>query len=61
MPSSADFVRGFGCALASIWKCQHDGQLVRQLLKENGFTLDTFRNVGMLETDWAALCVAVRK
>jgi hypothetical protein len=55
------FLRGFGCALASIWHCQHDGQLVRQLLKENGLSLEVFRDVGLLEADYAAICAAVRQ
>jgi hypothetical protein len=55
------FMRGFGTALASIWKCQHDGQMVRQLLKENNFTLGSFHDVGLLETDLAAIRQAVHR
>ena len=54
------FMRGFGTALASIWRCQHEGQMVRQLIKQNGFTLASFRGIGMLDTDLAAIRKAVR-
>lgn len=62
-PSTVDtaFMRGFGCALASIWRCQHDGQMVRMLLKENGFTLESFRDVGMSGGDYDAICQAVKR
>jgi hypothetical protein len=57
----ATFMRGFGCALASIWRVQHDGQLVQMLLKENGFALESFRDVGLLDGDYAAICQAVKR
>jgi hypothetical protein len=53
------FMRGFGVALASIWRCHHDGQMVRQLIKQNNFTLASFRGVGMLAADYAAIRKAV--
>lgn len=49
------FMRGFGTALASIWRCQHDGQMVRQLIRQNNFTLASFRDVGLLPADYAAI------
>ena len=55
------FMRGFGIALASIWSCHHDGQMVRCLIKQNGFTLSSFRDVDMLDGDYAAICAAVRQ
>lgn len=60
-PDDAAFMRGFGVALAAIWHCQHDAQLVRMLLKENSFTLDSFRGVDLLEGDFEAIQQAVRR
>ena len=57
----AAFMRGFGIALASIWRCHHDGQMVRHLIRQNNFTLSSFRGVGMLDTDLAAIRRAVRR
>lgn len=54
----AAFLRGFGCALASIWRCHHDSQMVECLLKENSLKLDDFRNVELLDGDWNAICQA---
>ena len=54
------FMRGFGAALASIWHCHHDGQMVRHLIQQNNFTLASFRGVGMLDADLAAIRRAVR-
>ena len=52
------FMRGFGVALASIWHCQHDGQLVRMLLKTNGLTLEEFQGIGLMDSDYEAICRA---
>jgi hypothetical protein len=57
----AAFMRGFGIALATIWRCHHDGQMVRHLIKQNNFTLASFRGVGMLDTDLAAIRRAVQQ
>ena len=57
----AAFMRGFGIALATIWRCHHDGQMVTHLIKENNFTLASFRGIGMLETDLAAIRRAVQR
>lgn len=58
-PEEASFMRGFGTALASIWRCHHDGQMVRHLIKQNNFTFASFRDIGMLDTDLAAIQKAV--
>lgn len=55
------FMRGFGIALASVWRCHHDGQMVRHVIKENNFTLASFRDVGMLPADYTAIKQAVRR
>jgi len=55
------FMRGFGIALATIWRCHHDGQMVRHLINENNFTLASFKDVGMLDTDYAAIRQAVQR
>lgn len=55
----AAFLRGFSVALASIWRCHHDGQMVACLIKENGLKLDDFRDVGLIDGDWSAICQAV--
>jgi len=60
-PEDAAFMRGFGIALATIWRCHHDGQMVVHLIKENNFTLASFRGVGMLEADLAAIRRAVQR
>lgn len=57
----AAFMRGFGIALATIWRCHHDGQMVRQLIKENNFKLSSFKDVGMLPADLAAIRRAVQR
>ena len=57
----AAFMRGFGAALASIWRCHHDGQMVQHLIKQANFTLASFRDVGMMDTDLAAIKRAVRR
>lgn len=57
----AAFVRGFGVAIASIWTCSHDRSLIKMLLKENGFTLKSFRDVAMLDGDYEAIKKAVRR
>ncbi len=57
----AAFMRGFGAALASVWRCHHDGQMVQHLIRQNNFTLASFRGVGMLAADLAAIRQAVRK
>jgi len=57
----AAFMRGFGSALASIWRCHHDGQMVRHVVKENNFRLASFRGVGMLDADYAAIKEAMRR
>lgn len=55
------FMRGFGIALATIWRCHHDGQMVAHLIKENNFTLASFRDVGLLDADYAAIQQAMRR
>ena len=57
----AAFMRGFGAALASIWHCQRDRQLIRQLLTANNFKLSSFRGVGMLPADLATIRRAVHR
>lgn len=57
----AAFMRGFGAALASIWRCHHDGQMVQHLIRQNNFKLASFRSIGMLDTDLAAIRQAVRR
>jgi hypothetical protein len=59
-PVDAAFMRGFGAALASIWRCHHDGQMVEHLLKENGLTLASFRGVAILRADYDAICRAIQ-
>jgi hypothetical protein len=59
-PVDAAFMRGFGVAIASIWRCHHDGQMVEHLLRENGFTLASFKGVGLLRADYAAICQALK-
>jgi len=59
-PEDKAFMRGFGIALASIWRCHHDGQLVEQLIKTNNFTPASFRGIGMMATDLAAIRQALR-
>jgi hypothetical protein len=39
------FLRGFGLALATIWRCHHDGQLVERLLRENKLVPADFRGL----------------
>lgn len=58
-PADTAFLRGFGVALASIWQCHHDGQMVEHLLTQNGLTLDMFRDVDLLPGDYAAICQAI--
>jgi hypothetical protein len=41
--------RGFALALISIWECQHDDQLIKQLLVANNFTLASFDGIGLAE------------
>jgi len=55
------FMRGFGIALATIWRCHHDGQMVQHLIKENNFTLSSFRDVGLLDADYAAIDRALER
>lgn len=60
-PEDAAFMRGFGTALASIWRCHHDSQMVQHLIKENNFKIASFRDVGMLDADYAAIKKAVHR
>ncbi len=55
----AAFMRGFGLALATIWRCHHDGQMARDLIKQNNFTLADFRDIDMLDADYETICHAV--
>ena len=55
------FMRGFGVALASIWRCHHDGQMVKHLIKENNFKLSSFRGIALLEADYVAIRQAVEQ
>lgn len=55
------FMRGFGIALATIWRCHHDGQMVTHVIKENNFTLASFRAVGLLDADYAAIDQALKR
>ena len=57
----AAFMRGFGIALASIWRCHHDGQMVQHLIRQNNFTLASFSGIGMLDADLTAIRRAVRR
>jgi hypothetical protein len=57
----AAFMRGFGVALAEIWKLHHDGQMVRHLMSANGFALAEFSDVDLTESDYAAICQAVAR
>lgn len=60
-PEDAAFMRGFGAALASIWRDHHDGQMVQHLIKLNNFTLASFRGIDMLDADYAAIKRAVQR
>ena len=60
-PEDKAFMRGFGIALATIWRCHHDGQMVEQLIKQNNFTLASFHSVGLLDADFDAICAAMRR
>jgi hypothetical protein len=60
-PTDAAFMRGFGCAIADVWRLHHDGQMVRHLINANGFTLGSFRDAGMLDADYEAICQAVKR
>lgn len=53
------FMRGFGIALATIWRCHHDGQMVHHLVKANNFKLSSFRDVGLLDTDYDSIVHAL--
>lgn len=53
------FVRGFGVALASIWRLHHDGQMVEHLMKHNGFELGSFDGIEMMDGDFEALRAAL--
>ena len=53
------FMRGFGLALAEVWKLHHDGQMVRHLMSANGFALAEFSDVDLLESDYEAICQAM--
>jgi hypothetical protein len=44
-PEDAAFRRGFALALATIWRCHHDGQMVERLLRENSLNLTDFRGL----------------
>jgi hypothetical protein len=55
------FMRGFGTALASIWRCHHDGQMIACLVKENNFTVDDFRDVGLDADDLDVIRRAVQR
>lgn len=57
----AAFMRGFGAALATIWRCHHDGQMVQHLIQQNNFTLAAFRGIGMLDADLTAIRKAMRR
>lgn len=56
---SAAFMRGFGIALAQIWRLHHDGQMVQHLMIANGFFLTSFNDVELLESDYEAICQAM--
>ena len=55
-PGNADasFLRGFALALATIWRCHHDGQMVECLLRENGLALADFRGLDV-DVDYEAI------
>jgi hypothetical protein len=55
------FIRGFGSALATVWRCHHDGQMVRHLIQQSNFTLKSFLGVGLLKADLTAIRQAVRR
>ena len=44
-PEDAAFLRGFALAIATIWRCHHDGQMVQGLLEQNKLTLADFRGL----------------
>jgi hypothetical protein len=54
-----DWLVGFGCALAQIWRLHHDGQMVRHIMSANGLPLDLFESAGLDEFDMKALRAAV--
>ena len=60
-PEDAALMRGFGLALATIWRCHHDGQMVRDLIKQNNFTLADFHSIDLLDADYEAICRAVKR
>jgi hypothetical protein len=58
-PEDAAFMRGFGTALASIWRCHHDGQMVQHLIKANNFKLGDFRDLD-IDVDYEMIRQALR-
>jgi len=44
-PEDAAFLRGFALAIATIWRCHHDGPMVQCLLEQNKLTLADFRGL----------------
>lgn len=55
------FMRGFGIALATIWRCHHDGQMVAHLLIANNLSLSSFDDVGLLDADHEAIVQALQR
>ena len=54
-----DWLCGFGCALAQIWRLHHDGQMVRHIMSANGLPLHLFESAGLDDFDLQALRAAV--
>ena len=49
------FMRGFGIALASIWGLHHDGSMVASVMKHNGFKLDDFEGIDLVESEFESI------
>ena len=57
--SANAFMRGFGVALAEIWKLHHDASMIRTLMTANGFSFADFRDVGLLKSTLDAIHEAI--
>jgi len=54
------FMRGFGTAIASLWRSSHNQSMIKILLQANGFTRGSFDNTGLSDWDLEALRQAVQ-
>jgi len=53
-------MRGFGTALAEVWRRHRDGSTVRTVMKASNFRLRSFHGIGLSRSDMLALREAVR-